>query len=84
MKLVQKIVIIIGLLLMACSIMSGICIVIFSFKFLGGGWMTFGRYLLTVLGLGLGGMFIGFLGITTIHTSRELYKDNKDGQQIDK
>lgn len=62
----KKIVVILGLLLILCSVACGICIVIFSFKFMGGNWLSLGKYILAVLGLGLGGMFIGLTGINII------------------
>ena len=62
----KKIAIILGLLLILCSAACGMCIVIFSFKFMGGNWLSLGKYILAVLGLGLGGMFIGLTGINII------------------
>lgn len=62
----KKIIAILGLILILCSIACGICIVIFSFKFMGGKWLGLGKYILAVLGLGLGGMFIASAGINVI------------------
>ena len=54
-----------GLLLILISIISGICIVIFSFKFMGGS-LNFVKYIKIVAGLSLGGMIIAVIGIKMI------------------
>ena len=62
----KRIIAILGLILILCSIACGICIVIFSFKFMSGKWLGLGKYILAVLSLGLSGMFIAFAGINLI------------------
>lgn len=67
--LIRKILIIMGLILLAISICIGITIIIFSFKFMNGSWLTLGKYILAMLGLGFGGLFIGILGVFVIYLS---------------
>ena len=74
MDKLRKILVILGLLLICCSIGAGICIVVFSFRYMGGDWLSLGKYIVAVLGLGLGGMFIGLLGISVIHLSIDINK----------
>ena len=62
----KKIIIIMGLILIFISIITGILITVFSIKLLNGTWL-FSQYILTVIGLGISGFFIGILGIILIY-----------------
>jgi hypothetical protein len=74
----KRIIAILGLILILCSIVCGICIVIFSFKFMGGKWLGLGKYILAVLSLGFGGMLIGVTGINTIKLL--IYNEDKENE----
>lgn len=75
-RFINKILIIMGLLLILISIATGICIVILSFKFMGGG-LTFSKYISNVLKFAGGGMLIAASGIRLIKFTTNT--DDKEG-----
>lgn len=74
--LIRKILIIAGLLFIALAIAIGVCIIIFSFKFMGGIWLTWWQYMLAMLGLGIAAMIIAVLGIFVIYLSIDNNNNN--------
>ena len=67
--LIRKILIIAGLIMIGISVTIGICIIVFSFKFMAGSWLTVGKYILSMIGLALAGAIIACLGIFIIYLS---------------
>lgn len=67
--LIRKILIIVGLIMLTISITIGVCIIIFSFKFMAGTWLTLGKYILAMIGLALAGAIIAIIGIFIIYLS---------------
>lgn len=80
-RLINKILIITGILFILLSIGSGVCIVVSSFIFMGGK-LTLGKYILSVLFLGIGGAYIALMGMKCIKMA--INEDYEDGQEIDK
>ena len=80
-NLLKRMIAILGLILILCSVACGICIVIFSFKFMfmDGKWLSLGKYILAVLSLGFGGMLIGVTGMNTIKLL--IYNEDKENGQ---
>ena len=79
-RLINKILIITGILFILLSIGSGVCIVVSSFIFMGGK-LTLGKYILSVLFLGIGGAYIALMGMKCIKMA--INEDYEDGQEID-
>jgi hypothetical protein len=81
--LIRKILIIVGLIMLTISIAIGVCIIIFSFKFMAGTWLTLGKYILAMIGLGLAGAIIAIIGIFIIYLSidtSDIEAANKKGK----
>jgi hypothetical protein len=66
---IRKILIIFGLLMLLIAVAAGVTIIVFSFKFMGGEWLTVGKYVLTIIGLAVAGFIIGLFGVLTIYLS---------------
>jgi hypothetical protein len=75
-RLINKILIITGILFILLSIGSGVCIVVSSFIFMGGK-LTLGKYILSVLFLGVGGAYIALMGMKCIKTA--INEDYEEG-----
>ena len=67
--MIRKILIIMGLILIGIAIAIGISIIIFSFKYINGIWLSFGKYLISMIVLALSGAIVGVLGIFIIYLS---------------
>ena len=65
--IVRKFLIIAGLLMILSAVIAGILIIVFSFKFAGGQWISWWKYVLAMIGLGLGAMIEALTGIFTIY-----------------
>ncbi len=65
--IVRKFLIIAGLLMILSAVIAGILIIVFSFKFAGGQWILWWKYVLAMIGLGLGAMIVALTGIFTIY-----------------
>lgn len=78
--LIRKILIIAGLIMIGISITIGICIIIFSFKFMAGSWLTVGKYILAMIGLALAGAIIAIIGVLMIYLSIDTNDLEKKGK----
>ena len=78
--LIRKILIITGLIMIGISITIGICIIVFSFKFMAGSWLTVGKYILAMIGLALAGAIIAIIGVLMIYLSIDTNDLEKKGK----
>lgn len=78
--LIRKILIIAGLIMIGISITIGICIIVFSFKFMAGSWLTVGKYILAMIGLALAGAIIAIIGVLMIYLSIDTNDLEKKGK----
>jgi hypothetical protein len=66
---IKRLLILLGFVLILISIAIGISIIVFSCKYMAGTWLTFGKYIISMVALGTGGFFIAFTGIIIIYVS---------------
>lgn len=66
---IKRLSIILGFILILLSIAIGISIIIFSFKYMAGSWLTFGKYIISTIALGIAAFFIAFIGIIIVYVS---------------
>lgn len=75
--LIRKIIICAGLLFILISIIGGISIIVFSFKFASGVWLVWWKYMLAMLGLGIACMLLTITGILMIYIAVDTNKEKK-------
>lgn len=78
--LIRKILIIAGLIMIGISITIGICIIVFSFKFMAGSWLTLGKYIFAMIGLAFAGAIIAIIGVLMIYLSIDTNDLEKKGK----
>ena len=78
--LIRKIIICIGLLFILLSVVGGISIIIFSFKFAKGAWLVWWKYALAMIGFGIACLLLAVIGIFMIYISVDANNevDNND------
>ena len=75
---IKNLLTILGFILILISIIIGISIIVFSYKYMAGNWLTFGKYVISMIALGIGGFFIAFVGILIIHIAIFDENDNQE------
>lgn len=65
--IIRKILIIIGLILLAITVIGGLCIIYFTFKFSNGNWLPWWQYMLAMLGYAIALLIIAVIGVFIIY-----------------
>ena len=66
---IRKVLVIFGILLFLVAIAIGVSIIVLSFKFIQGTWLTLWEFILAMIGVGLGGALIGLLGLVLVYAA---------------
>ena len=66
---IKALLIIFGLILIILSIVSGILIIIFSYKFMSGAWLSFSKYILSAIALAIFGFLMALVGYIIIYVT---------------
>lgn len=65
--IIRKFLIIIGLILLAITVIGGLCIIYFAFKFSAGNWLPWWQYMLAMLGYAIALAVVALIGIFIIY-----------------
>jgi hypothetical protein len=66
---IKALLVILGLILIILSIVSGIFIIIFSYKYMSGTWITFSKYILSAIVLAVSGFLMALAGYMIIYVA---------------
>lgn len=66
---IKTLLIIFGLILIILSIVSGILIIFFSYKFMSGAWLSFSKYILSAIALAIFGFLMALIGYIIIYVT---------------
>ena len=66
---IKALLIIFGLILIILSVVSGVFIIIFSYKFMSGTWITFSKYILSAIALAVSGFLMALVGYIIIYVT---------------
>ena len=77
--MIRKILIIAGLIMLLTSVIGGITIIGFSFKFAAGGWLSWWQFALAMIGYAIALAIIAIIGSLNIYLAIDTNGDN-DGR----